>query len=346
MPDGNNTIVAIAISTGDGLLFVVNCYMPSLDSGSTEHYVEHLDVLESIIDKYSVSHRVLLCGDFNGTQLSVRLNPHDRLIRALCEKKSLTDSLENSTKCTFFHLSGKSSSQIDYFLTKTDCAIGSSVVICDMQDINTLSHVSVTVCTNQYVYETVLNKHVKTNKCVKKLQWDKINKDTFQKTWINSLNSEQFESVTVEEKVELFSEMMRRAAAKSVPFITCKLKGPKRRVSPKVRELLKLCKNAHKNWKFRQDDSNIDILYAERKLAKKALRTQIRFEIQKKDDMISELMFNPSTKLFHMIVRRNRSDNSSTYTQYIKHNSKELCDPSEQVVAFTEFYEDLAMPKN
>ena len=62
--------------------------------------------------------------------------------------------------------------------------------------------------------------------------------------------------------------------------------------------------------------------------------------------MISELMSNPSVKLFHRIVRRNMSDNTSTCTQYIKYNGKELNDPSEQIVAFKEFFEDLAMPKS
>ena len=61
--------------------------------------------------------------------------------------------------------------------------------------------------------------------------------------------------------------------------------------------------------------------------------------------MISELMSNSSSKLFHRIVRRNRSDNTSTCTQYIKYNGKELYEPSEQIVAFKEFYEDRAMPK-
>ena len=173
------------------------------------------------------------------------------------------------------------------------------------------------------------------------------NKDKFQRSLTNSLNSEQFESVTVEKKVDLLSEMTRRAAAKSVPTLTCKLKGPKRRVSPKVRELLKLCKTTHKNWKYKQDDSNVDILFAERKLVKKTLRTPIRYEkSQEKDNIISELMSNLSTKLFYEIVRRNRSDSSSSIgIQYIKHDGKELYDPSEQVVAFTEFYEDFAMPK-
>ena len=76
------------------------------------------------------------------------------------------------------------------------------------------------------------------------------------------------------------------------------------------------------------------------------MRTQIWYEkSQEKENIISELISNPSSKLFHRIVRRNRSDNSSTCTQYIRYNDKKLYDPSEQVVAFKQFYVDLAMPK-
>ena len=66
---------------------------------------------------------------------------------------------------------------------------------------------------------------------------------------------------------------------------------------------------------------------------------------QEKENMISVLMSNPCSKLFHRIVRRNRWDNTSTCTQYIKYNGKELYEPSEQIGAFKDFYEDLAMPK-
>ena len=255
--------------------------------------------------------------------------------------------LQGCTKCTFFHHSGKSFSQIDYILTKPGCTLSNSVVIYDMHDINTSSHVPVTMSTTQYLSVTSNKRHHKSVTVVKKLKWDKIDKDRFQANLINSLNSEKFESVSIDEKVELLTDVLRRAASKSVPSVAHKLKGPQRRVSLRVRELLKVCKDAHKSWKYRQDDSNVDTLFAERKLAKKALRTQIRFEkSQEKENMISELMSNPSSKLFHRIVRRNRSDNTSTGTQYIKYNGKELYEPSEQIVAFKDFYEDLAMPNN
>ena len=83
------------------------------------------------------------------------------------------------------------------------------------------------------------------------------------------------------------------------------------------------------------------------------MRTQIRYEkSQEKENIISEIMSNPSSKLFHRIFRRNRSDSASTGTQniksgiqYIKYNGRELYDSSEQIGIFKELYEDLAMPK-
>ena len=78
--------------------------------------------------------------------------------------------------------------------------------------------------------------------------------------------------------METLGELLHLAARKSVPALAYKLKGPSRRVSPRVRELLKTCRSTHRSWKYRSDDSNVEVLFAERKLAKKPLRTQIRYE--------------------------------------------------------------------
>ena len=123
-----------------------------------------------------------------------------------------------------------------------------------MQDINTSSHVPVTMSTTQYLSVTSNKRQHKSDKVVKKLKWDKIDKDRFEATLINSLNSEKFESVSIDEKVELLAEVMRRVASKFVPSVTHKLKGPQRHVSLRVRELLKACNDAHKSLKYRQDD--------------------------------------------------------------------------------------------
>ena len=56
LPYGNNRIVAIKISTGDSLLCGINCYIPTLESGSTIHYIEHLDILHTILLMNTVPH--------------------------------------------------------------------------------------------------------------------------------------------------------------------------------------------------------------------------------------------------------------------------------------------------
>ena len=127
-----------------------------------------------IIDEYCASHKIFICDDFNGTLLSMRSNTHDRIdlnvLRAFSEKNSLTDSLENSAKCTFFLHSGKSYSQIDYILTKSNSGrMVSSVDIYDIKDINTSLHVPVTMSTNQSVSKTVRDsEHSQVNQGIKK----------------------------------------------------------------------------------------------------------------------------------------------------------------------------------
>ena len=137
LPDGNNRIIAIEIGTESRQLCIVNCYMPTLDTGSAAQYLEHLDVLQSILDRYSATHQIIISGDFNGTVLQSRSNPHDKLLRTFCQENALISNIENSPKCTFFHHSGKSSSQIDYILSRSDSGIVSRI---DMICMNLIHH--------------------------------------------------------------------------------------------------------------------------------------------------------------------------------------------------------------
>ena len=79
----------------------------------------------------------------------------------------------------FFHHSGNFSSQIDYILTKSGCTLSNLVSIFDMQDINTSSHVPVTMSMNQIVSVTLSSKQSKPTKAVMKLKWKKVEKDKF-----------------------------------------------------------------------------------------------------------------------------------------------------------------------
>ncbi|OWF36974.1 hypothetical protein KP79_PYT25907 [Mizuhopecten yessoensis] len=63
MPDGGNRIIVIQINTTSNPLCLVNVYMPS--SSDMSEYRDTLGQLQEILDKYSMSHSVIIAGDMN-----------------------------------------------------------------------------------------------------------------------------------------------------------------------------------------------------------------------------------------------------------------------------------------
>ena len=118
LDEGNERIIAIEMQCSEERLCVVNGYMPTLNlTKSKTEYQEHIDILYSIISKYKDSHKILLCGDFNVTLLESRDNPHDKMFKKFVSEAGLSNKM-NSTEPTFFSHNGKSSSQLEYILTK------------------------------------------------------------------------------------------------------------------------------------------------------------------------------------------------------------------------------------
>ena len=63
--------------------------------------------------KYSPSHKIVICGDFNGTLLEPRpYNRHDRLLQTFMKDLNLSHSTFHLN--TSFQLSGAAFTQIDY----------------------------------------------------------------------------------------------------------------------------------------------------------------------------------------------------------------------------------------
>ena len=116
LPDGNERIIEITIATKVNIC-IVNAYLPTHGTNSSEEYRESLDVIHNIIQKYRESHVIFLCGDLNGTLLQSRMNKHDRLLKELISELDLTTNIGIGSQSTFFHHAHNSESQIDYILT-------------------------------------------------------------------------------------------------------------------------------------------------------------------------------------------------------------------------------------
>ena len=122
----------------------INVYLPTNKNDSEYRYRECLDVLHDIIRRYEPTHKILLCGDLNGTLLPTRNNKHDVILKDFVQEHFLSTGLHYSGEPTFFHFNGVVTSQIDYILSNDpDLYISYSILQKDPRNIS--SHVSVQV---------------------------------------------------------------------------------------------------------------------------------------------------------------------------------------------------------
>ncbi|CAC5363397.1 unnamed protein product [Mytilus coruscus] len=112
-------IIIVEIQSEPVKIVLINNYMTTMATGSEKEYREHLDKLNSMIEKYEQTHNVFIIGDLNGTLMSSRNNYHDKLLKNFCRQQQLKNTMINAHRPTFYHRNGNSTSQIDFILKKT-----------------------------------------------------------------------------------------------------------------------------------------------------------------------------------------------------------------------------------
>ena len=341
---GNERIVAIEVDV-DIKICLINVYLPTNKNDSEYKYRECLDVLHDIIRRYEPTHKILLCGDLNGTLLPTRNNKHDTILKDFVHEHLLSTGQFNSAEPTFFHFNGVVTSQIDYILSN-DTDIYDSYTIHQKDPINVPSHVPVCVKIRLPDGKS-LNTDSSTSKVKSKPKtvylWNKLNSDMFTEQLQIKLNQTSATQVN-DVVIELTSGLL-EAARISVPSKTQSLKGPKRRVSDHTLQRLKYVKETYNCWK-RAGRPNSGPLLEENKLAKKCLRQQQRMdEVLRKRSFYDSLMENPSSNKFYQLIRRSRSNKESN-TTCIQVKDEKHFDPTQQRKCFAQYYEDLATPKD
>ncbi|MES9880886.1 MAG: reverse transcriptase family protein [Sedimenticola sp.] len=347
LPDGNNRVVAVSFNARKKIC-LVNVYMPTNNPSvnSSEQYLECLDIIHNIMEKYQHDHEIILCGDLNGTLLPPReYNKHDALLQNFISEHGLQRH-NNSDKPTFIHHNGTSRSQIDYVLCPNkDLLVKFS--ISDIDPINMSAHVPVTA---NLSIEPV-NSQTVTQKCGPKqskhiLLWDQADPESFCSTVANQLHENYtMNSADASAKVLCSVDYLTESAASSVPSKVTKLKGPKWKASPAARQLQNQCKLEYKHWTSSGRPQTGPMIEKVRQ-SKRDLRSRIRQEkCMDRKNLYNELMAKPTSKLFYRLIHRNRSGTSST-TACIRHNDKDIFSSAAQRQCFAQYYEDLSVPKN
>ena len=342
--DGNERVVAVEVTCNrQDKLCLINTYMPTNNSSVNSHleYRECLDTIHNMLIKYRQSHKIILCGDFNGTLLGARLyNKHDQLLQEFVKEHCI--NFVNSKLETFFHHSGLGSSQIDYIMT-TQKNLISMYYISDKEPENTSSHVKVSCRINISPPEAGKIYQNNSSKSLKKLQWAGIDRFSYEQTVQEELQRYE-NNGSVGSGLEGLVNSLHKATEAAVPHKMIRLKGPTWRASPTVKHLLSICKEKYKLWS--DSDKSDEKLKKENVIAKRTLRKQLRKEkFEDRKNFYEDLMSNPTTEKFYQLIRRNRA-NGGKQTNSLVVNGEEVYSPDGQRNAFAKYYEELSVPQD
>ena len=291
-------------------------------------------MVHHIIQTYTNTHKIIVCGDFNGTLSDTRSNPHDMMLKAFVKEHNLHKHPSHGGIQTFIGHS-ESTSQIDYVLTKCQGLI-TQVSIKEKSSLNMSSHVPVLAQLN--ILKSTINMCVSKSKTksFRKLNWEKVDIQHYQRELVKLLHNK----TESQEALPLLISALQSASTKSVPNRLIKVKGPELKLSPVVKQLESECKRVFFMWKQAGSPSPEHPLSIRRKVTKYEVRKQICREFAcARDPFYAELMDNPTDKLFYKLIW-----NDQSYSMLM--NGTELKDTRTQCGAFASYYEDLAAPKN
>ena len=181
LDDGNERIIAILI-TASTKICLINAYMPTCTNSSQTEYRECIDIITDIIEKYQTTHKIVLCGDMNGTLLENRSNKHDKILKMFVKESNLTTGAYLPETHTFHHHAGNSSSQIDYILVQ-DPSLMNEYIIDQKSGINLSAHTTVRMRTTigAPFYEKQVSSKIPAKAAKYKLQWEDINNEKYKK---------------------------------------------------------------------------------------------------------------------------------------------------------------------
>ena len=135
------------------------------------------------------------------------------------------------------------------------------------------------------------------------------------------------------------------AAQKSVLVKTVELKGPKHRILINILGCLKKVKVAYQDWAAAGKPRSGHLL-VENKMAKKYLLAHhLKEEAIRRKSLYDVLMENPTSKMFFKLFNRSKSHNKSNST-CIQVNNQKYSDLKQQRLCFSNYFKDLAMPKD
>ncbi|CAC5414584.1 unnamed protein product [Mytilus coruscus] len=293
---------------------IISVYLPTKSSNdSYDIFLDCLDQLYEIIQKYGGTHEIIIGGDLNEDLYNPSNNSRrkQKLNELMVECKLKT----NSKGLTLINVNGIDTSEIDYFLY-TDPKCEPSKRLIDLSS-NVSDHhpISLRIKCN------IAREHQSRNsgKQKHKVKWNKVDKSRYEETmnreiedYIEMLNFDRIdiELITLQAMDLLSNTAKQLDQQKTYGKNKLKLNVWNKEIS----ESSEANKLAYKNWKSAGRPSNIkNLLLKEKKLTRKSFRTAIRNEeIRRKHNERNDIINynqNDKQKLYKLIRKQRQNGN-------------------------------------
>jgi LysM repeat protein len=342
LDDGNERIIAILISASTKFC-LINAYMPSCTNSSQTEYRECIDIITDIIEKYQTTHKIVLCGDMNGTLLENRSNKHDKILKMFVKESNLTTGDYLPETHTFHHHAGNSSSQIDYILVQ-DPSLVNEYIIDQKSGINLSAHTTVRMRTTSGapLYEKQVSNKIPAKAAKYILQWEDLNNEKYKKEIQQKVRKIKPED-DLDYQTETLMQILSAAENISVPRTLLRMKEPKWKASPEVLVLLKIYNDTYRERQKIGKPTDHELAIS-LKIGKKKLRSKMRMEqTMDRQNIYQQIMDNPNTQLFYRLINRNRNGHQSS-TNCLMINGDNIFCLDEQRKCFAKYYEDISIP--
>jgi hypothetical protein len=310
LEDGSDRVVV----TKEENIVVINAYLPCRGSYTDMEFLEVLDEIHEICQKFEEEF-LIVTADFNvdtTKHKGIRVSSFKSFLR----ENKLTE-ITTINEATYLHHDGKHSSKIDYILVN-ECFKGSITKATYMKHDEPTSTSTHSPLILKVAYEIVQPTHAKNSlkrKHIPKPIWSKCNLDLYEKRVSESLNID-VDPVNPQTAVKYLTETLIKAEKEVVP--STRYKPFKKPWNKNIADLKKKCTNTYATWKESKATHNDDLI-KENALQKRAAQRKFRQaqRIQESTDRQNNLnriyQADENDKaLFYSIIKRQRQSLSSS----------------------------------
>ena len=314
---------------------LINVYLPCRGGSHTEaEYGSALDMLSAVVEKYKVSHHVIILGDFNASLVDDR-GSRDNKFTTWCISMGISLTPGYPLEGTYIHRHGDS--LIDYVLSLNHAILKDISLLKGRPD-NTSPHIPVTAC---LTFNSTLPTQEKPASFKPSINWKKCDMEEYQ-TLIQKLlpSFSDLDGVCPQPYNETLTEVLLFASESSAP----RLKAPKKQSwNGEVSRAMAINKAALQQWN-KDGCPHQGPQWDARKDTKRRLQSALRQANAEKRHCLYREVMTASTRdnrLFHKLINRQKTTIAHAGSRLLV-NGELLNTRTEMLPVWTKHFSDLA----